>query len=389
MEKINDVVNNISEDALEQMAKDYDAGILVRNIIAKYQLSVSPRQFHKILPPQATEKECPYCKISMVKKRQKNPNPYNRAFCKKCAHIDEYTCDCINCTEHREKEQAQNQKKIQEQIDKIRKNFVTPEPVLIDRIDGIIKKIYLGVLLYRACGDVDSYFDPFGEAIPLCPSDDGTCALILRLLKDKIVSIHPQTPVDYFSEDGEKLLYVDQVYFRINVHNDAQQILDMLRGNIELAPGNKYVIWVCMAAQEVAQYYRYRCDKMGLLVPDDLPQGIFMEMARTYPVSQCLFIVYVVINKIVTMKIEKGYSTRYASSMAVDYLCNYVTKAKEEGWTMRNYNWPDDLLESFASRYLYNKVLKIGPEHYYEVPNKYRFEKTSSNDLEKDNEEQV
>lgn len=50
----------------------YDSGEKIANIIEKYQLEISPGQMTYFLPKISTEYICPYCKVPMLKRRNRN-----------------------------------------------------------------------------------------------------------------------------------------------------------------------------------------------------------------------------------------------------------------------------------------------------------------------------
>lgn len=220
-EEIKEYRNTFSEKTISEIAELYDSGEKIVNIIEKYQLEISPGQMTYFLPRISTEYICPYCKVPMLKRRNRNTRSWvtEKIICGICGHI--YTngfgrCYCENCKK-RVIDAIQTDKQI------IRTNYEALIP---------IKKLEFGELKFsqQCMLYILYYMEEIYSDLEVIQSSALQSRLKMELISqlknDGILYVSPESDLNAFARENFPYAYDDSLvdYF-VNVHFSSEEKL--------------------------------------------------------------------------------------------------------------------------------------------------------------------
>ena len=197
----------------------YDSGEKIANIIEKYQLEISPGQMTYFLPKISTEYICPYCKVPMLKRRNRNTGSWvtEKIACGICGHL--YTdgfgkCYCENC-----KKRVIDAIQMDKQI--IRTNYGALIP---------IKKLEFGELKFsqQCMLYILYYMEEIYSDLEVIPSSALQSRLKMELISqlknDGILYVSPESDLYAFARENFPYVYDESLvdYF-VNVHFSSEE----------------------------------------------------------------------------------------------------------------------------------------------------------------------
>lgn len=199
-EEIKEYRSTFSEQTINEIAELYDSGEKIANIIEKYQLEISPGQMTYFLPKISTEYICPYCKVPMLKRRNRNTGSWvtEKIACGICGHL--YTdgfgkCYCENC-----KKRVIDAIQMDKQI--IRTNYGALIP---------IKKLEFGELKFsqQCMLYILYYMEEIYSDLEVIPSSALQSRLKMELISqlknDGILYVSPESDLYAFAPTGKQL----------------------------------------------------------------------------------------------------------------------------------------------------------------------------------------
>lgn len=366
MAKVDDIINSLTPSAIESITADYDAGMAAKKIIAKYNLPVTPNWLSRILPPIETDHPCPYCYKMMYVTRSRELHTFD-PYCLQCGHRESKYCNCAKCTIKKRNQEAEKARLYLEKREKVTELWLEQgESISFWRLKSLYK-VYVGLLFFATKIDNHQYTKlPISD--PICPSQEGTEEMVLELLKSHVLSFDPNTPIRYFSGEKYEIIDWDLVEIKLNIVATDKESAKLREGEIPLSPTIKYTLWVSLAAQEVAQFFRYTMYKRKVVVPRKIPKYEFVEMVQEYSVSCCLCIITNVVEQVIPFSTEYRHSNQFVLERVLQEIKKYIEHAKRYMWKIGRFDWPRDLVRSYAHEYIYNRVLKIGDDCFSQIP---------------------
>ena len=220
-EEIKEYRSTFSEQTINEIAELYDSGEKIANIIEKYQLEISPGQMTYFLPKISTEYICPYCKVPMLKRRNRNTGSWvtEKIACGICGHL--YTdgfgkCYCENC-----KKRVIDAIQMDKQI--IRTNYGALIP---------IKKLEFGELKFsqQCMLYILYYMEEIYSDLEVIPSSALQSRLKMELISqlknDGILYVSPESDLYAFARENFPYVYDESLvdYF-VNVHFSSEEKL--------------------------------------------------------------------------------------------------------------------------------------------------------------------
>ena len=222
--------SELSINEVEELCKQYDAGVKIKDIIAAFDLEINSSGLSKLLPPKKTEEKCIYCNIPMEIRRTRNSYSYdNFPKCPNCNHINYIgwtyqKCNCENCI-------LAEYNRLKDIRDEIENAF--PKPDYSFKEDEL-HTIELSILLFLMCV-MGSDKNGFSLSFKYLSYDLNSSALeylIESLFNKGLIYIDvKKTSIDCFDVESLPPKYeIEEVVFGINVEF-SEESLNRLMGN--------------------------------------------------------------------------------------------------------------------------------------------------------------
>lgn len=359
-------MENISNEVMEGIVKDYDAGMKIKDIIKKYSFDGNVNQFMKILPDIPTGNTCKKCGGNVVIKRRRSAYD-NHPFCKECGHFDDKYCKCEFCEAERrrieEAKQARRNQLLQEKRQSIIEKWgpKSEEKIKFDDL-SYEHKIAVGIILVASKLRCDGRFQLADiRKKSVFPFEFTLIKKITELMMYRVIYVSTDTPLESFSWGGEIVNYED-IEFEFNVDFGSEECLNQIKaGNICLENEEFRKVWEEIAVEELLQYLIFRMNLIDFdFNPGEKTYKTLREMVSMFSVLQCFNIIHRSVKSCYLQYGEGKKSKDHATNSIIWHCSNYSVKAKQQGWNIYDYFWPAEYGKSIAAEYIYNKVLRIG-----------------------------
>lgn len=366
MQKRDENMENLSDELIKEIVKDYDDGMKIKEIIAKYGLELNMNQFIARLPHKPTRDICKKCGGSIVVKRRRTAYS-NHPFCKECGHFDDECCKCEFCEAERRKieeaKQARRNQLLAEKRDIVIEKWgpKNEEKIKFDDL-SYEHKIAVGIILFASKSRCDGRFrlaDIRKKSV--FPFEKNLIKTITELMMYKVIYMSPNTPLESFSYEGEILNY-ENIEFEFNVDFGSEDCLKQIKaGNICLENEEFRKVWEEIAVEELLQYLIFRMEQIDFdFSPGEKTYKTLREMVSMFSVLQCFNIIHHVIKSCYLQYGEGKISKEHATNSIIWSCSNYSMKAQQQGWNIHDYYWPREYGKSIAAEFIYSKVLRIG-----------------------------
>jgi hypothetical protein len=374
-------LNHLTEQEINELIRKYYGHIRIQDLLEEYSLSVNPGQLLRLFPPKETKTLCPYCGVNMLRyfeSRGHSSYEDGKIVCPNCNHNDNsFYCRCHNCKEVAiEKERKEYEEKYQAVkaiLDKTRQNLITPDELTFT------DKIYLGSLLRVGLSEDLSVINPL-DSFPnlLAPTRNYSSEIIDRLIDKKIIGISPESDLDYFSDlnvekgsmsfDSDKIKW--ELLIMIEKEERVQFIDSVMNPDFEKLPEETFDLWHKVALNECLEYFYYNLSSvLGVYYnAGSKTISIISEMLKTHSVSQIFGLIYRATNNALRFRAERGVSRKYAANVVIGNAQNFAERALINNWNITKYNRPRECPQSALSKFLYNRVLKIGEDGFNMPP---------------------
>jgi hypothetical protein len=376
-------LNHLTEQEIDDLIWKYYAHVRIKDLLEEYCLSVNPGQLLGLFPPKETESLCPYCGVNMLRhfeSRGHSSYEDGEIVCPNCNHNDNRLyCKCHNCRQAAiEKERQEYEEKyeaIKAILDKTRQKAITPVELTFT------DKIYLGSLLriglsedFNIINSVDSFH------IPLAPTRTFSSEIVDNLNEKNIIGISPESDLDYFSdlnlEEGTITFWSDKIKWEILIQMEGKEkdeFLDsLLNPNCDNLPKEAFDLWQKVALNECLEYFYYNLSSvLGVTYnAGSKTINVLSEMLKAHSVSQVFGLIYRATNNALRFRAERGVSRKYAANVVIGNAQNFAERALINNWNISKYNRPRECPQSALSKFLYDRVLKIGEAGFHEPPGK-------------------
>lgn len=376
-------LNHLTEAEINELIKRYYGHERIKDLLEEYNLSVSPGQLLQLFPPKETQFVCPYCEINMLQHfESRGHSTYDdgKIVCPVCNHDkDRFHCRCKNCQnaaiEKERKEYEEKYEAIKNILDKTRQTAIAPEELTF------VDKVYLGSLLRIGLSEDFSVINPLDSFhIPLAPTPNYSSEIIDRLIDKKIIGVSPESNLKFFSdiniEEGSMSFCTDKIMWDLLVKIDdkdyAQYINSLINPEFDKLPEEAFDLWQKIALNECLEYFYYNLSwVLGVNYnAGNKTISILSELLKTYSVSQIFGLIYRATNNALRFRAERGVNRKHAANAVIGNAQNFAERAVINNWNITKYNRPRECPQSELSKFLYNRVLKIGDEGFHVPPNR-------------------
>ncbi len=91
-------------------------------------------------------------------------------------------------------------------------------------------------------------------------------------------------------------------------------------------------------------------------------------MLKAHSVSQFFGLIYRATNNTLRFRAERGVKRKHAANAVIGNAPNFAERALVNNWNITKYNRPRECPQSALSKFLYDRVLKIGEAGFHEPP---------------------
>jgi hypothetical protein len=366
---INKKLSHLSYNEIDELMDFYYAGENIGELLRTYKIDIDNHNLSSLFPPEVlSNNKCKYCNISMWKKRSsRTNNNHYTPYCPHCLHQEIANCQCVNC------KKAVQEKR--EQLDKFKKenlaktiNLEKYTPVDYDAIPDLYK-IYLGALIRAGLSEDLKYIIPL-DSFPekLTPSPVFDKEIIDTLYYSHVIEIFPQSNIDCFvkvTEKGSFSFYPMKVHWHINLfYDEARERFISKIMNYEKPVYDRDLLlklWKKAALLECLEYLRYQLNVVNLLYDTgEKTEIVFSELLSNFSTGQIYGIIWHSVTNAVRFLKEKHPPVQNAAKAVITNAQRYGERALIEKWNVKNFSRIKELPQSVFSKYLYNRVLKLG-----------------------------
>jgi hypothetical protein len=380
---ISDKFSHLTESELNSLITEYYCGSKIADLIIQYRLKIKANELVKNLPPEETNNICKFCELKLIRNRISRDRlswGNSTEYCLQCGHEENSFCSCTNCKE------LENLRTHKLQVQK--QNFI--EKYVIDDEDDRVdfnsltfeEKIYLGALLREGISEDYNYIKPLEQFInPLAPTNDMRSEILNLLIDKNIIIIHPSTDSEFIEiidyENGKYRYYPFKVKWLINIERDdlnKVHLIDSIINPTQLLQENfeeAFIIWKKIALNECLQYFEHSINNiLGIEYNIGTKTiNVFNDLLNNYSVSQIYGIIYKSTNSALRFQAERGCSRQHSANTIIGSAQSYAERAKINNWEILKYSRIKECGESALSKFLFERVVKIGYSGFNDCPN--------------------
>jgi hypothetical protein len=376
-------LNHLTEQETDDLIRKYYSHVRIKDLLDEYGLSVNPGQLLGLFPPKETKSLCPYCGVNMLRhfeSRGHSSYEDGEIVCPNCNHNDkQFYCKCHNCRQAAIEKERQEYKEKYEAIkailDKTRQKAITPAELTFT------DKIYLGSLLRIGLSEDFNIINPVDSFhIPLAPTRAFSSEIVDNLNEKNIIGISLESHLDYFSdlnlEEGTISFWSDKIKWEILIQMEGKEKVEfidsLMNPEYDNWPEEALDLWRKVALNECLEYLYYNLSSvLGVTYnAGSKTISILSELLKTYSASQIFGLIYRATNNALRFRAERGVNRKHAANAVIGNAQNFAERALINNWTINKYNRPRECPQSEVSKFLYNRVLKIGDDGFHEPPEK-------------------
>lgn len=386
-----DYLGHLSSDELRSFINDYYDGVSVKELKEKYKLEYTGTNISKILPKQELEIICPYCDEFMFGEyppKSRADEGFENIKCKSCNHLYDKYCRCDNCTKKHIEEKKKIESEKRSKIKQITRSWPNGSVHLYDL--NLKDKVFLGAMLREgATEDFSKFYSINSNRYKLSPLIEHTMKSINHMVKTSgVLAIHPDSPTSAFEEiDVENQsysYYPASVNYYLNVAAEPLSYIEVADELMNPPKLEEFDVDEALELWREIAYYEcleYLLDTIENLFKIEFKVGektelTIKELLNQYSTSQIYAIIYYAGTRASRFKIEQRVSNQHAANYIIGACRSYSERAKANGWEIQKYHRRKHLAQSSVSKFLYERILAVGDNGFYEKIDKRHIDYT-------------
>ncbi|EAC4530825.1 hypothetical protein IT97_07045 [Listeria monocytogenes] len=364
--------DGVKSEVLKEIIELYYIGDLsVAKIIDKFGLSIdNASKFSTYLPFFYTERKCPYDDLHLIAKlpsKSSLKNFFPDYQCEKCNHIEcakgNKVCSCNNCQSKKE-----NDKK---KLSAIIYDIYLDREVEFQDIN-VYDRINIATLLQVTNLEFNCLVPQYKT---YKSSVNGFTMDTLRDLIDKdILKVSDQTPIEVFSKitDTSFSYIVDETLFKLNIVGNCysgKEIFERLKylEDINVVNTREYIrLWTEYVIHELLKIFKFEMKKLGFSRELDVEEkekmfcNALAGWLELYSPSQVYALLYKSIRDADNARTTGTIGNyRYHEIKYIIVLVDkMIIKYEQEGWEIKNYDYPSQLEIDIQTKLFFMKVIK-------------------------------
>lgn len=371
-EKARAIFLSLSEADQAAVMREYDENVKpIKEILAAYGLTeLKPAELCHVFPPLTSpDKICPYCKTVLLKYHAPRTASYARARawqCLACGHEESGQCGCKGCREQRRirKDNAINARR-----NVLRDTYSVPDKPLIELSElSLFEKAALGTMARIGLSSDCDLISPFdSQPYPVFPDSDFENVIVGMLLKNSIISIHPESDMEAFQFDagGRCAGFVlKRISFRPNValsgsRSDAMRAL-LSPASVPASEPEVQALWRTIVYAEMVDLFLYRMDAYGFQYTVGKETKVFFEEAiEALAPGELYAVIWSAAKNAAAYSVEAKVSKRQAGNSVLMRMRSSVDKVLAGQYRRIVYERPYDRPQSLLSKYVFDSLLGL------------------------------
>lgn len=379
----NKKISHLSDGEVEELIDMYYSGASLSDIKTKFSLQGNITNLTLLFPLKTVNKICVYCNQPMKGRypsRSRNISELENVHCVNCGHIDEAYCTCSNCTKNLEMDRQNRLKEKKDQMRLVIPPFVEESEELLYL--NIKQRCVVGALLRDGSTEDLSMILPLDSGhYKLSPSPNYDYQLINFVSKDSnCVIISPDSDTESIEDiDLDKRsfsYYPKKVSWLVNIDSPGltnNEILNQLMNPTLIADyelNDALDIWTEIAMYECLEYLNHTtesCFKVPYQVGEKT-ELTMKDLLKTLSASQIYGVIYKAANEALRFHAEKKVTKQHAINTIIGACRSYAERAQSNGWRLQKYHRIKDLPQSSISKFLYERLLRVGDKGFYNTP---------------------
>lgn len=376
---VNEKIAHLSEEQLTALINRYYANEKISDLLDEYKINARPGELANLFPPIINNNIiCPYCNMGMWTDRfsRSSYKKNDVTYCPVCKHSHNTHCFCNKCESKRKDEKNieinRIRKVLSESLDLTKQIPIDVSELSFDEL------VYTGTLLRIGLEEDLTKIKPandFNE--PFAPTHDFQIEIIRHLKNSKIITVHPCSPVDAFSEvpdDGNFTFYLLKVYYHLNLTSleDRSSIINKLMNPDkfeDIYDEEAYNLWKRIALEECKENLLYNLKSVGFEYSiGEKTEQILTDLLQKFSTSQIYGIIWSCTTNATRYYQEKNIPKKQAANSVIGNCQRYAEKALAEGWEPKKFNRSKDCPQSALSKFFFNRILQIGDDGFNFTP---------------------
>ncbi|WP_319784183.1 hypothetical protein [Oceanisphaera sp. IT1-181] len=398
--KIAEEIKHLSLDEIEELYIRYLNGEKNSLLTHDYKIDINPNKLLYVLPPRVKfDKNCPYCDITMFKKRQsKSATNFNLppAQCYECNH-KEYlknkgyrtqTCDCESCLKIERDQASAKEVETRNKI-VIQHSTNNHQPVSYCDLKFNHKLTLLTLFLIKTNESFDFIvsLDDISKSGLFTPTKKMDIDLIMELYSLKIIIIDPNSKVDAFIESEEggldsfyisKIQWIPNVFLgreeRLELSEIYNKLYDELKDGVQSYwESEVHSLLFTIAREEVLQYIYVKADELNVEFSAELKtREIVNQLLNIFSVAEVYYFAHKAVES-AHLFYHKGFakSKKHAANTIPNKMLSLAERAVSERWVKNEFSRDSRAPRSHISKILYDFLLKDENAGFSKAPGKY------------------
>lgn len=364
----NEVLTQATREEISTLYEN--KSLKIEDIINRYDLPFSKSKLPSLILPKQTGNKCKWCGEFLYIRRLRTMSRYtiNPEYCICCGHVNAGNCTCPNCVEMRaqqvKQERAAAERRREDKRLKILSKYGKKTPLIDYDSLSLLDKVRIGIIFFHTGGKSVFTLEDYGDK--LYPFDE--INILLEMFQNTLLIIDDDVNPDAFSDDLERCNLL-KIRFKININIDDEEIEQLMNGKLSLSSKDFQLLWMYMAQLQLTEYLVSKMNKYNLpFTPGKITETLINDMLEHFSISRSMSLIYSAITKACARYQAGGISRKHAANTAITIGKEYLRRAVDESWTVKEFGRDYDTAISSAEEYLYSFVLKIGESGFRCTP---------------------
>lgn len=347
----------LDEKIYQELLADWYDGLKNKEIISKYNLSISPQMLQSYIQPLVVSQFCPYCKTQMqINIQYRSLVGYeNMPLCPSCNHREKESCICVGCIRKKKEDEEQKKKELLDSILSLNKH--TEEPIPFSSL-LLEQKLWVASFIYGLTDESLEILTTLRDSFtPIYPNPEKTTDMFKQLIEAGVLQI-----IDfddrYITGELSNISYNDLIT-KVNTFPDIGELYELIHDDgIDACFTEPELnrIENELLIDEIYELIAYNMDKVGFTFrPGAKTRLLVKRLASVYDYLQLSGMIWNAANRTLRYVQESKVNRVQAFNTFIRNLDNYFLLSIKEGWTPRPTFRPHECPMT-AYRYLLDKI---------------------------------
>jgi len=389
-------ISHLSEEQVEELYRRYISGERNADLVAEYEIAVSPNSLIKVFPPvQLDSISCPYCSVKMYERRKSKgdlTSGVTVGYCQTCEHKcyqgryygNRRQCTCGPCENEREREQLNKDQIARERIREYWQPLVA-NAIPFEDLD-MRDKVYL-LSLINAQGDLNgskvvSVLERRRD-VWLAPTGELEAEVLELLYRRRLIVVDPESPLSAFDNKKIESVNLTAVGWLLNVELQGASVISVeglqrqIVKEFAMAPAGydahqTKLLVVSILTEQVMRQIHYHCARYDLFfTAEKKGRDVVASLLADYSVAVVSYFAYLAAHQAYNYRKNSHVSIVQATNVIPRKLHEYGIKARSEAWDLSSKKFLSNDPRSELNKVVFDLVLRAGDSGSYKKAGDY------------------